>query len=117
MKTLSNSRDLHTRVFKDYHVIGFKRGTSSIVWQLWACLADGFNAPALGAGLNLTDKQVDAGCWLRSELECSRTCCKPLLGSYQLWTFRWSDILCAMLGLRAINKIYPFSIFFHRPAG
>ena len=32
------------------------------------------------------------------------TCCKPLPGSYQLWTLHWSDIICALLGFRA-NKL------------
>ena len=35
---------------------------------------------------------------------------KPLSGSYQLLTLHWSDIICALLGLR-VNKSNPFFIF------
>ena len=43
--------------------------------------------------------------WVRIPTEVTR--CKPLLGSYQLWTLHWSDIICALLVLRA-NKLYQF---------
>ena len=33
--------------------------------------------------------------------------CKPLSASYQLRTLHWSDIICALCGLRA-NKLNPF---------
>ena len=37
--------------------------------ELWACLVEGFNAPVLADGFNISDKRVDPGCWLRSGLE------------------------------------------------
>ena len=78
---------------------------------MWACLVEGFNTLATAGALNLPDKRVNsrllAEVWVRIPTEA--TCCKPLLGSYQLWTLHWSDIVCALLGLRA-NKLYPFSI-------
>ena len=78
---------------------------------MWACLVEGFNTPVLTGGLNLPDKLVDPGCWLRSDFESPRMrpCFKPLSGSYELWTLHLSDIISALLGLRA-NKLNPFSI-------
>ena len=59
------------------------------------------------------DKRIDQGCWLRSGFKSPRRqpCFKPLSGSYQLWTLHRSNIISALLGLRA-NKLNPFSIFF-----
>ena len=50
----------------------------------WACLVEGFNTPVETGGLNLSDKRVDPGCWLRSGFESPRRqpCFKPLSGSY-----------------------------------
>ena len=79
----------------------------------WACLVEGFNTSVSAGVLNLLYKRVDPGCWLRSGFESPRRqpCCKPLSGSYQLWTLHWSDITCALLGSRANKikiKIHPF---------
>ena len=88
-----------------------------LVYQLfsqheWACLVEGFNTTVSAGVLNLPDKRVNPGCWLRSGFESPRRqpCFKPFSGSYQLWTLHWSDILCALLGLRA-NKLNPNPFF------
>ena len=38
----------------------------------WACLVERFNTLATAGVLNLPDKRVDPGCWLRSGLESPR---------------------------------------------
>ena len=38
----------------------------------WACLAEGFNATVSDGGLNIRDKLVNPGCWLRSGLVSAR---------------------------------------------
>ena len=38
----------------------------------WACLVEGFDTLASAGVLNLPDKQVDPGCWLRSGFEFPR---------------------------------------------
>ena len=52
--------------------------------------------------------------WVRIPTEA--TCCKPLLGYYQLWTLHWIDIICA-LDWGLINYIrfpfFPFSIYMY----
>ena len=76
--------------------------------SMWASLVEGFNTPVSAGGLNLPDKRVDPGCWLRSGFESplKQLCIKPLSGSYQLWTLHWGDIICALLGLRD-NELNP----------
>ena len=37
-----------------------------------ACLVEGFNTLATAGKLNLVDKRVDPGCWLRSGFESPR---------------------------------------------
>ena len=39
---------------------------------MWACLVEGFNTLATAGVLNLPDKRVDPGCWLRSGFESPR---------------------------------------------
>ena len=41
--------------------------------------------------------------WVR--IPTDATCCTPLLGSYQLWTLHWSDIICALLGFKS-DRLY-----------
>ena len=38
----------------------------------WACLVEGFNTLATAGVLNLPDKRVNSGCWLRSGFESQR---------------------------------------------
>ena len=78
---------------------------------LWACLVEGFNTPVSAGGLNIPNKRVDQDCWLRSGFE-SPPCFKPLSGSYQLWTLHRSNIICALLGLRANKTIKSIFQFF-----
>ena len=66
----------------------------------------GFNTPASAGGLNLPDKRVNPGCWLRSVFESPQ----GQLAVINLFQdpISWSDNICALLGLRA-NKSNPFS--------
>ena len=83
---------------------------------MWACLAELLNALVSVNGVNLPDKRVDSGCWLsmrsgfKSPLR-KLVFIKPLSRSYQLWTLHCSDIICALLGLRA-NRLYLFLMCF-----
>ena len=43
-----------------------------IIILLWACLVEGFNTLATAGVLNLPDKRVDPGCWLRSGFDSPR---------------------------------------------
>ena len=40
--------------------------------SMWACLVEGFKTLATAGVLNLPDKRVDPGCWLRSGFESPR---------------------------------------------
>ena len=45
------------------------RQNSVDLCDMWACLVEGFNTLATAGVLNLPDKRVDPGCWLRSGFE------------------------------------------------
>ena len=49
--------------------ISWAKNTLHYIMLMPAYLAEGFNTPALTVGLNLLDKRVDPGCWLRSGFE------------------------------------------------
>ena len=69
------------------------------------CVVEWFKASATAGGLYHPDRRPNPGSWLRSRFEYLRgNMCKPLSGSYQLWTFYWSNSICVLLELRA-NKV------------
>ena len=76
----------------------------------WACLVEGFNTLATAGVLNLPDKQVDPGCWLRSGFESPgrQLGFKPLSGSFQLRTLHCrATLICASFGGLIIYYHFP----------
>ena len=53
------------------------------------------DTPASADELNLKDKRVESGCWLRSGFKSPsrQLCLKPLSGSNQIWILHKSDII------------------------
>ena len=74
---------------------------------VWACLAEWFNTPASADVLNLTDKRVDPGCWLRPGFKSPRGRLVESLFQDPIGNGCFTGAtLCFLLGLRA-NELYP----------
>ena len=86
-----------------------------LMYLLWACLAKRLHAPAFAGGLNLPDKQIDWGCWLRSGFKSRRGQLVHFQDPFSYWRFTGATLYVPCLDWGWINYIHFPYFWFSTP--